>query len=213
MRKAPTAMLVGAIIALVAWWPIEGAVMAVFWGKVFDAKGSDDVAIDTLLAEQDEALYQSIRHGSDIAKPSDTGNCSYRFDIASGQRDDFRSGAYLLNTAIHHERNGMNTNAVYAIARGELRALPNVALGALQGCVEGSLFAGMCRQYVAERLVTVMAAHKQAIVSKADANDAKAIKMACAALNGTRWPLPRASRNSAFYPNPDVHRPIAANVR
>lgn len=190
MRKAATSLLAGALFALIAWWPAQGAVTAVFWPRVFDAKGPDYIAIDTLLTDQDQALYPSIRDGPEIGMLSDA-NCSWRFDIATGLLRDFGSGASLLNTAIHHERNGKNTDLVYATAKAALRDLPNVTLGALQGCVEGSLFAGVCRRYVTQRLVSAMSAHHREIEAKADANDAAATKMACAALDGTRWP-PRA---------------------
>ena len=192
MRRAAITFSVGAVIALIAWWPIEGAITAIFWPKVFDAKGPDDVAVETLLAEQDYRVDSLIRHSPDIGNALDDRNCSWRFDVATFRAADLKSGALLLNVAIHHERNNLNSQMVYAVARRDLHGLPNVALGALQGCVEGSLLAGACRRFVAQRLVNAMAAQQRAIAFKTNANDADAIRMACAALDGTRWPPPHA---------------------
>ena len=185
MRRTTALLLAaGAFLALIAWWPLERAATAVFWLKVSDGRGPDDVAIDTLIAAHEGVIRSLTRHGPDIGQ-DDEQNCSWRFDQTVERQQKLRSNASLLNTAIHQQRNNMNAVAVYAIAEKSLRSLPNVALGALQGCVEGSLLAGVCHRYVARRVADAMATHQHELKSMADANDADATQMACAALVGS----------------------------
>ena len=188
-RQTIIGTMAGALFALIAWWPIEGAVTAVFWPKVFDAKGPDDVAIDTLLAAHEETIDRVTRRETYIGPLGDQ-NCIYRFDREAARRQNSRSGATLLNAAIHHERNKLNDDDTFGVAKASLRALPDVALGALQGCVGGSLLADSCRRYVGQRIADAIAAHQRDLTLSADANDAYAIKMACAALVGALGATP-----------------------
>lgn len=190
IRRTAVALLIGALFAMICWWPIEGAVAAVFWPIVFDARGPQDIAIDRLLNDQDSVVYPLIRHGPLIGGMSDE-NCSWRLDLLTGQMANSRLGVSQLNTLIHHERNDRNTNYVYFVAKEALKSLPKAELGALQGCVEGSLFASVCRGYLAQLITEYLTAHKRELSSKADMNDADAIRMACATLESAHEPPSR----------------------
>lgn len=89
----------------------------------------------------------------------------------------------LIDTdvAIHWYRNVQDQTAIDRVEGVALAALPSPVLGALDGCVEASLLAPLCRAYVARIADKAVVASRSALLAEFAKNATHTTQMFCAA--------------------------------
>lgn len=87
---------------------------------------------------------------------------------------------------------------VELVERSALLDMPNVSLGALDGCVHGSLAAPLCARFARDRIEHRLARYRAPLQTLFLANGARVQNMACAALHGLR----RRIASNARRPSP-----------
>ncbi len=175
---------IATIFSLVFAWPLWGALRSVTWPDVMvDRAGPDKVVKDHFID-----MLPNIATDVDIFPETpflsrDGRNCYHDiWPIASNRFRDRPFNAILKS--IHVFRNGADNLDIEAAEMASLSLLPRPVLGALGGCVDGSLAAGICLSYIDKRLRRAVTNTKPGILAKHRQNALDLQDMSCILLDG-----------------------------
>ena len=179
------ALLAGAALALTFGWPAGEGLWALTWSHVSDGYSPDRAAAQRLVADRRQVVDETFpRGGARILRRADC------LDMIE-QRGLTRDGGIVdldLAGAIYAMRNRRDRADAEQAAAEALTILPNPVLGAVDGCVSGSLLAPICAGWVEGRMRAALAAARPKLEEGRAASAASALAIGCRALNGLGQP-------------------------
>lgn len=184
-----TAWTIGATIVgmLLIGWPILTAIHALFWSvRIFDAASDADLAAERIIARMPGlAKYRIVED-----RPSDlnTGARDCAAESGAYHAKDGKMDQVVIDTssAIYKSRNDLDSLDVYLVELESLKSLPMPILGALDGCIRGSLLAPYCETRARTILQSALDKERVNLKRQFGKNAARAGAMLCVALDGMK---------------------------
>lgn len=179
-------MLAGALVALTIGWPLAGSVQALSWPAiVFDADGPDKIAADRIVAAHPEWTRWALGGRPNAPAPFLGQDCLQTLTAEWTKRP----GDADLSSVLRHSRGERDSAMVVQISEQTLLDLPRPSLGhpvlgALAGCIDGSLLSVVCDRWASQRIVNALKIHRDELIAGFTANADRAQQMACRALDG-----------------------------
>lgn len=141
----------GGLIMALLGAPIAGATSALFWEKIVG--GSTESAS---AARIEAAIFIRDHYEGDLPARSDSpaeSECQMEAEAREivGATDKIDLSLQILNSAVRKEQYRREQSAADDATRNALMKLPYPVLGALEGCLRGSVLAGWC-EYEVKRL-------------------------------------------------------------